>query len=76
MTKTKLTKGGLSLGRVEKEAMPELKNDLKSNEKRTTLYLDQDVYKAIKRHAFMEEIKMKDYINEVLRKDVEEKGLL
>lgn len=76
MTKGKLTKGGLSLGTIEKESMPELKSDLKTKEKRTTLYLDEDIYRAIKRHAVMEEIKLKDYISAVLREDLERKGLL
>ncbi|OOF41012.1 hypothetical protein BKK50_08965 [Rodentibacter rarus] len=76
MSKTKLTKG-LSLGSIEKEAMPELKADLeKTSEKRTTLYLDENVYRAIKRYAFMQEIKLKDYINDILRKDLRDKGLL
>ncbi|WP_273403496.1 hypothetical protein [Actinobacillus porcinus] len=76
MTKGKLTKGGLSLGIIEKESMPELKSDLKTKEKRTTLYLDEAIYRAIKRHAVMEEIKLKDYISAVLREDLEKKGLL
>ncbi|GJI56931.1 hypothetical protein HEMROJRC1_20430 [Rodentibacter sp. JRC1] len=76
MSKAKLTKG-LSLGSIEKEAMPELKDDLeKTTEKRTTLYLDENIHRAIKRYAFMEEIKIKDYINNILRKDLQEKGLL
>lgn len=76
MTKGKLTKG-LSLGSIEKKATSELKRDLtKVNEKRTTIYLDENVYRAIKRYAATEDIKIKDYINEVLLNDVKEKGLL
>ncbi len=76
MAKNKLTKGTLSLGQIEKDAMPEIKSGLKKNEKRTTLYLDENLYRAIKRQAVMEEITIKDYINNVLRKDCEQKGIL
>ena len=76
MAKNKLTKGSLSLGQIEKEAMPEIKSGLKENVKRTTLYLDENLYRAIKRHAVMEDITIKDYINNVLRKDCEQKGIL
>ena len=76
MAKHKLTKGTLSLGQIEKDAMPEIKSGLKKNEKRTTLYLDENLYRAIKRQAVMEEITIKDYINNLLRKDCEQKGIL
>jgi predicted DNA binding CopG/RHH family protein len=76
MAKNKLTKGTLSLGQIEKDAMPEIKSGLKKNEKRTTLYLDENLYRAIKRQAVMEEITIKDYINNLLRKDCEKKGIL
>ena len=76
MAKIKLTKGTLSLGQIEKDAMPEIKSGLKKNEKRTTLYLDENLYRAIKRQAVMEEITIKDYINNLLRKDCEQKGIL
>ena len=76
MAKNKLTKGTLSLGQIEKDAMPEIKRGLKKNEKRTTLYLDENLYRAIKRQAVMEEITIKDYINNLLRKDCEQKGIL
>lgn len=33
MAKNKLTKGTLSLGQIEKDAMPEIKSGLKKNEK-------------------------------------------
>ena len=56
--------------------MPEIKSSLKKNEKRTTLYLDENLYRAIKRQAVMEEITIKDYINNLLRKDCEQKGIL
>lgn len=76
MAKNKLTKGTLSLGQIEKDAMPEIKSGLKKNEKRTTLYLDENLYRAIKRQAVMEEITIKDYINNLLRKDCEKKEIL
>ena len=76
MAKNKLTKGTLSLGQIEKDAMPEIKSGLKKNEKRTTLYLDENLYRAIKRQGVMEEITIKDYINNLLRKDCEKKGIL
>lgn len=76
MAKNKLTKGTLLLGQIEKDAMPEIKSGLKKNEKRTTLYLDENLYRAIKRQAVMEEITIKDYINNLLRKDCEQKGIL
>ena len=76
MAKNKLTKGTLSLGQIEKDAMPEIKSGLKKNEKRTTIYLDENLYRAIKRQAVMEEITIKDYINNLLRKDCEQKGIL
>lgn len=76
MAKNKLTKGTLLLGQIEKDAMPEIKSSLKKNEKRTTLYLDENLYRVIKRQAVMEEITIKDYINNVLRKDCEQKGIL
>lgn len=76
MAKNKLTKGTLSLGQIEKDAMPEIKSGLKKNEKRTTLYLDENLYRAIKRQAVMEEITIKDYINNLLRKYCEQKGIL
>ena len=76
MAKNKLTKGTLSLGQIEKDAMPEIKSGLKKNEKRTTLYLDENLYRAIKRKEVMEEITIKDYINNLLRKDCEQKGIL
>ena len=76
MAKNKLTKGTLSLGQIEKDAMPEIKSGLKKNEKRTTLYLDENLYRAIKRQAVMEEITIKDFINNLLRKDCEQKGIL
>ena len=76
MAKNKLTKGTLSLGQIEKDAMPEIKSGLKKNEKRTTLYLDENLYRTIKRQAVMEEITIKDYINNLLRKDCEQKGIL
>ncbi|WP_314723214.1 hypothetical protein [Haemophilus pittmaniae] len=76
MAKNKLTKGTLSLGQIEKDAMPKIKSGLKKNEKRTTLYLDENLYRAIKRQAVMEETTIKDYINNLLRKDCEQKGIL
>lgn len=76
MAKNKLTKGSLSLGQIEKDAMPEIKSSLKENVKRTTIYLDESLYRAIKRHSVMEEVTIKDYINNVLRKDCEQKGIL
>lgn len=74
----KLTKGrGLSLGgAVEKNTVTELKTDLVSNEQRTTVYLNVDVYKAAKQYAVANDVTFKEYLNELLKADLEQKGVL
>ena len=75
---SKLTKGsGLSLGgAVEKNAVTDLKTDLVSNEQRTTVYLSVDVYKVAKQYAVANDITFKEYLNNLLKSDLSEKGLL
>lgn len=79
LTKGTLTKGAtLSLGTVEKEAMPELKADLtnNNNEKRTTIYLEQSIYKAAKQYAVKQDLTLKEYFSALLRNDLQAKGEL
>lgn len=73
----KLTKGSLSLGQVDKAAMPELKANLEnSNEKRTTIYVDKDLYFLMKSDALNRQQKLKDYINDIFREVLTKRGLL
>ena len=74
MSKNKLTKGGFSLGTIDKKAMPDLKSNLSSNEKRTTIYLDADLYRTVKSYAVINNTTLKDYINTLIRTDLEKKG--
>ena len=77
LTKSGLTKGtSLSLGTVDKEVMPELKAGLNYNEQRTTIYLDKNIYKAAKQYAVSNDISLKDYFNDLLRRDLSEKGII
>ncbi|HDX1177509.1 TPA: hypothetical protein RNY11_002092 [Pasteurella multocida] len=76
MSKPKLTKGSLSLGSIEKKTMPELKSNLSSNEQQTSIYLNTEVYKAARQYAMLNDISFKQYINELIRSDLEQKGLI
>ncbi|HHW7568667.1 hypothetical protein BKG91_11580 [Rodentibacter caecimuris] len=76
MSKPKLTKGSLSLGSIEKKAMPELKSDLSSNEQQTSIYLNTEVYKAARQYAVQNDMSFKQYVNELIRSDLEQKGLI
>lgn len=73
---TKLTKGNFSLGTIDKKATPELKSKLSLNEKRTTIYLDENIYRAVKSYAVLNNTSIKDHINKLLREDLKSKGLL
>lgn len=76
MSKPKLTKGSLSLGSIEKKAMPELKSNLSSNEQQTSIYLNTEVYKAARQYAMQNDMSFKQYVNELIRYDLEQKGLI
>ncbi|OOF40067.1 hypothetical protein BKK50_10020 [Rodentibacter rarus] len=76
MSKIKLTKRSLSLGSIEKKAMPELKSDLSSNEQQTSIYLNTEVYKAARQYAMLNDMSFKQYVNELIRSDLEQKGLI
>ncbi|MBN6059374.1 hypothetical protein [Aggregatibacter actinomycetemcomitans] len=84
MTKTPLTKANLnkkkstslSIGLIEKDVMSVLKEDVVTSEFRTTVMLPVDVYKAAKQYAVSNDMKLKDYFTALLRKDLEEKGML
>ncbi|OOF40969.1 hypothetical protein BKK49_05405 [Rodentibacter rarus] len=76
MSKPKLTKGSLSLGSIEKKAMPELKSNLSSNEQQTSIYLNTEVYKAARQYAMQNDMSFKQYVNELIRSDLEQKGLI
>lgn len=80
MTKTKLTKGafksGLSMGSIEKTAMPQLREEVIIAEQRTTIMIPVEVYKAAKQYAVQHDIKLKEYFNELLTRDLKEKGML
>lgn len=78
MSKPKLTKGSLSLGSIEKKAMPELKSDLSSNEneQQTSIYLNTEIYKAARQYAVQNDMSFKQYVNELIRSDLEQKGLI
>ena len=56
--------------------MPDLKSNLSLNEKRTTIYLDADLYRTVKSYAVINNTTLKDYINTLIRTDLEKKGLL
>ncbi|HDX1172860.1 TPA: hypothetical protein RNY16_002185 [Pasteurella multocida] len=73
----KLTKGSLSLGQVEKRAMQDVKSNLdSSNEKRTTIYIDQDLYRIIKHDAVKHDQSLKEYINDMFREVLTKRELL
>lgn len=76
MSKPKLTKGALSLGSIEKKAIPELKANLSSNEQQTSIYLNTEVYKAARQYAMQNDMSFKQYVNELIRADLEQKGLI
>ncbi|OOF41672.1 hypothetical protein BKK50_08280 [Rodentibacter rarus] len=76
MSKPKLTKGSLSLGSIEKKAMPELKSNLSSNEQQTSIYLNTEIYKAARQYAMQNDMSFKQYVNELIRSDLEQKGLI
>lgn len=78
MSKTKsiLTKGSLSLGSVEKKTMPDLKADLSLNEQQTSIYLNVEVYRTARQYAMQHGMSFKQYINDLIRSDLETKGLL
>ncbi|MFU2089295.1 hypothetical protein ACLSZP_01000 [Avibacterium avium] len=76
MSKPKLTKGSLSLGSIEKKAIPELKSNLSSNEQQTSIYLNTEVYKAARQYAMQNDMSFKQYVNELIRADLEQKGLI
>ncbi|KIX30664.1 hypothetical protein HW40_07685 [Mannheimia haemolytica] len=76
MSKPKLTKGSLSLGGIEKKAMPALKSDLSANEQQTSIYLNSEVYKAARQYAMQNDMSFKQYVNELIRTDLEQKGLI
>lgn len=76
MSKSKLTKGSLSLGSIEKKAMPTLKSDLSSNEQQTSIYLNTEVYKAARQYAMQHDMSFKQYVNELIRTDLEQKGII
>ena len=66
------------MGTIKKPAISELKAGLSSNnaEKRTTIYLDQRIYKAAKQYAVQNDLTIKEYFTELLRRDLQEKGKL
>lgn len=72
----KLTKGTLTMGTVEKSTMPQFKEDLSVVEQRTTIMIPVDVYKAAKKYALLNDIKLKEYFNDLLTRDLKEKGIL
>ena len=76
MSKPKLTKGSLSLGSIEKKAMPELKSNLSSNEQQTSIYLNTEIYKAARQYVVRNDMSFKQYVNELIRSDLEKKGLI
>ncbi|OBX00230.1 hypothetical protein [Gallibacterium genomosp. 1] len=76
MSKPKLTKGSLSLGSIEKKAMPELKSNLSSNEQQTSIYLNTEIYKAARQYVVQNDMSFKQYVNELIRSDLEQKGLI
>ncbi|MCC9272262.1 MAG: hypothetical protein K8V49_06540 [Lactobacillus gallinarum] len=76
MSKPKLTKGSLSLGSIEKKAMPELKSNLSSNEQQTSIYLNTEIYKAARQYVVQNDMSFKQYVNELIRSDLEKKGLI
>ena len=73
MSKPKLTKGSLSLG---SKAMPELKSNLSSNEQQTSIYLNTEIYKAARQYVVQNDMSFKQYVNELIRSDLEKKGLI
>lgn len=76
---TKLTKkSGLTLGSMEKTLMSELKDNLQkgNNEKRTTIYLESNIFLETKKYCVMNNITIKNYINNLIRKDLQEKGII
>lgn len=76
MTKGKLTKGNLSLGNVSKDNVNHAKSDLVAKERRTTIYLDERIYLALKKYCAGEDIKIKDYMNNLFLEDLKNKGLM
>ena len=76
LTKGTLSKSGLSMGSIEKTAMPQLKGEVVTAEQRTTIMIPVDVYKAAKKYALLNDIKLKEYFNDLLSKDLKEKGML
>ncbi|TYA50851.1 hypothetical protein FXE11_06120 [Aggregatibacter actinomycetemcomitans] len=76
LTKGTLSKSGLSMGNIEKTAMPQLKEEVTIAEQRTTIMIPVDVYKAAKKYALLNDIKLKEYFNDLLSKDLKEKGML
>ena len=59
LTKGTLSKSGLSMGSIEKTAMPQLKEEVTIAEQRTTIMIPVDVYKAAKKYALLNDIKLK-----------------
>ena len=76
LTKGTLSKYGLSMGSIEKTAMPQLKEEVTIAEQRTTIMIPVDDYKAAKKYALLNDIKLKEYFNDLLSKDLKEKGML
>jgi len=76
LTKGTLTKKGLSIGTIEKTAMPQLKEEVSIVEQRTTIMIPVNVYKAAKKYALLNDIKLKEYFNNLLTQDLQDKGML
>lgn len=76
LTKGTVTKSGLSMGAIEKATMPQLKEEVAVAEQRTTIMIPVEVYKAAKKYALLNDIKLKEYFNELLTRDLTEKGML
>ena len=76
MTKGKLTKGELSLGNVSKDNVNNAISDLIVKGRRTTIYLVERIYLGVKKHCAVEDITIKDYINNLILEDLKNKGLM
>ncbi|MFY1026515.1 hypothetical protein CFY87_00390 [Actinobacillus seminis] len=76
LTKGTLSKSGLSMGSIEKTAMPQLKEEVSIVEQRTTIMIPVNVYKAAKKYALLNDIKLKEYFNNLLTQDLQDKGML
>ncbi|SUT92620.1 Uncharacterised protein [[Actinobacillus] rossii] len=56
--------------------MPQLKEEVSIVEQRTTIMIPVNVYKAAKKYALLNDIKLKEYFNNLLTQDLQDKGML